>query len=57
MTDRTVTVHVPGGPLVIEWLQNNHVMMTGPAEWEFSGTLDPTTGAFTRDAEQSEAAQ
>lgn len=57
MTDRTVTVHVPGGPLVIEWLQNNHVMMTGPAEWEFSGTLDPRTGAFTRDAEQSEAAQ
>lgn len=57
MTDRTVTVHVPGGPLVIEWLQNNHVMMTGPAEWEFSGTLDPGTGAFTRDAEQSEAAQ
>jgi diaminopimelate epimerase len=57
MTDRTVTVHVPGGPLVIQWLQNNHVMMTGPAEWEFSGTLDPRTGAFTRDAEQSEAAQ
>jgi diaminopimelate epimerase len=56
-TDRTVTVHVPGGPLVIEWLQNNHVMMTGPAEWEFSGALDPRTGAFTRDAEQSEAAQ
>ncbi|VVT00453.1 diaminopimelate epimerase [Rhizobium sp. EC-SD404] len=57
MTDRTVTVHVPGGPLVIEWLQNNHVMMTGPAEWEFSGTLDPRTGTFRRDAEQSEAAQ
>ncbi|AZN73544.1 diaminopimelate epimerase [Georhizobium profundi] len=57
MTDRTVTVHVPGGPLVIEWLQNNHVVMTGPAEWEFSGALDPRTGAFTRDAEQSEAAQ
>ncbi len=26
-TDRTVTVTVPGGPLLIEWLENDHVMM------------------------------
>ncbi|MCB1492948.1 MAG: diaminopimelate epimerase [Rhodobiaceae bacterium] len=49
--DRQVTVHVPGGPLGIEWRDDNHVVMTGPAEWEFSGTLDPATGAWTRDAE------
>ena len=50
-TGRKVTVNVPGGPLGIEWLANDHVMMTGPAEWEFSGTFDPATGAWERDAE------
>ncbi|MBO6539926.1 MAG: diaminopimelate epimerase [Rhizobiaceae bacterium] len=50
-TGRKVTVNVPGGPLGIEWLANDHVMMTGPAEWEFSGTFDPGTGAWERDAE------
>ncbi|WP_034852866.1 diaminopimelate epimerase [Sinorhizobium sojae] len=48
--DRTVTVNVPGGPLLIEWRESDdHVIMTGPAEWEWSGTLDPATGAFQRD--------
>jgi diaminopimelate epimerase len=50
-TGRKVTVNVPGGPLGIEWLANDHVIMTGPAEWEFSGTFDPATGAWQRDAE------
>ncbi|MCC0028372.1 MAG: diaminopimelate epimerase [Zhengella sp.] len=49
--ERAVTVTVPGGPLGIEWNDDNHVVMTGPAEWEFSGTLDPETGAWKRDAE------
>lgn len=49
--DRAVTVHVPGGPLGIEWNEDNHVIMTGPAEWEFSGSFDPETGAWTRDTE------
>jgi len=48
-TDRTVTVTVPGGPLLIEWLDNDHVIMTGPAEWEFAGSLDPQTGAWQRE--------
>ncbi|WP_204270948.1 hypothetical protein, partial [Escherichia coli] len=48
-TERAVTVTVPGGPLVIEWLDNDHVMMTGPAEWEFSGSFDPQTGQWQRD--------
>lgn len=50
-TGRTVTVNVPGGPLRIEWRDDDHVMMTGPAEWEFSGTFDPATGEWSRDAE------
>ena len=50
-TDRTVTVHVPGGPLLIEWRDDDHVIMTGPAEWEWSGTLDPQTGAWQRDVD------
>ncbi|MHB2267561.1 diaminopimelate epimerase [Aliihoeflea sp. PC F10.4] len=48
-TNRTVTVTVPGGPLLIEWREDDHVMMTGPAEWEFSGTFDPASGIWTRD--------
>lgn len=49
-TDRKVAVTVPaGGDLVIEWLENDHVLMTGPAMWEFSGTLDPMTGHYARD--------
>ncbi len=50
-TGRSVTVTVPGGPLAIEWRDDNHVMMTGPAEWEFSGIFDPETGAWSRDVE------
>jgi diaminopimelate epimerase len=47
-TGRDVIVQVPGGPLRIEWRDNNHVIMTGPAEWEFSGKLDPATGEWIR---------
>jgi diaminopimelate epimerase len=48
-TERMMTVTVPGGPLQVEWRDNDHVVMTGPAEWEFSGTLDPSTGLWMRD--------
>jgi diaminopimelate epimerase len=47
-TERKVTVVVPGGPLELDWNEDNHVIMTGPAEWEFSGRLDPATGAYER---------
>ena len=50
-TGRKVTVTVPGGPLAIEWRDDDHVVMTGPAEWEFSGSFDPATGAWERDRE------
>ena len=48
-TGRAVTVTVPGGDLSIEWRDDDHVIMTGPAEWEFSGSFDPATGAWVRE--------
>jgi diaminopimelate epimerase len=37
-TEHAVTVHLPGGDLAIEWRENsNHVLMTGPGEFVFSG--------------------
>ncbi|MDE1972707.1 MAG: diaminopimelate epimerase [Hyphomicrobiales bacterium] len=40
-TGRTVTVTVPGGDLTIEWRQaDDHVLMTGPAEFEHKGRFD-----------------
>lgn len=43
-TGRTVTVTLPGGPLRIEWRQSDdHILMTGPVETEFSGTIDLDT--------------
>ncbi|MHB8170078.1 MAG: diaminopimelate epimerase [Thermincolia bacterium] len=36
-TGRKVTVHLAGGDLLIEWAEDNHVYMTGPAENVFSG--------------------
>ena len=51
-TDRIVEITAPsGGKLQIDWRDDDHVIMTGPAEWEFSGTLDPETGAWQRDVE------
>ena len=47
-TGRSVSVTVPGGVLQIDWREDDHVLMTGPAEWEFAGRLDPETGAFIR---------
>jgi diaminopimelate epimerase len=43
LTDKHVTVTLPGGTLEIEWRVDGHVWMTGPVETEFSGTLDPAT--------------
>jgi diaminopimelate epimerase len=41
-TNRKVTVTVPGGDLGIEWRDSDdHVLMTGPVEFEFEGRFDP----------------
>jgi len=43
LTDRTVTVTLPGGDLDIEWRESDgHVLMTGPVAYEFDGMLDRT---------------
>lgn len=39
LTDRKVTVHLLGGDLQIEWAEDGHVYMTGPAEEVFEGKL------------------
>ena len=40
--ERKVTVTVPGGDLGIEWRESDdHVLMTGPVEFEFEGRFDP----------------
>ena len=52
-TGRKVTVHVasatPPGVLELEWRRDNHVVMTGPATWEWSGAVDPKTGDWQAD--------
>jgi diaminopimelate epimerase len=41
LTGRKVAVEMDGGELVIEWREgDNHVLMTGPVAFEFSGMLD-----------------
>ena len=39
-TGRKVTVHLPGGDLLIEWLGNGRVSMTGPAVEVFTGSIN-----------------
>jgi len=36
-TDRRILAHLPGGDLELQWADNNHVFMTGPAVEVFSG--------------------
>ena len=43
LTDKRVTVTLPGGEMTVEWRADGHVWMTGPVETEFEGTLDPET--------------
>jgi len=56
-TGRKVSIDVASSlvrtPLTIEWREDDHVIMTGPAEWEWSGTVDPQTGVWQRDTAAS----
>jgi len=48
-TGRKVTVQLPGGELVVEWREaDDHVLMTGPVEYEHAGNFP---AALTADAE------
>ena len=41
-TNRKVKVTLPGGELTIDWRESDdHVLMTGPVEFEFAGKFDP----------------
>jgi diaminopimelate epimerase len=40
LTERRAELWLDGGALEIEWLENGHVRMTGPAARSFTGTLD-----------------
>src|SRR5476649_1669412 len=41
-THRTVTITPPGGELAIEWRErDDHVLMTGTADFEYEGRFDP----------------
>lgn len=42
LTERNVTVHLPGGDLFIEWKDDNHVCMAGPAVEVFTGEINIT---------------
>ncbi|MFA7588341.1 MAG: diaminopimelate epimerase, partial [Novosphingobium sp.] len=41
LTDRRVTVSLPGGDLVIAWRDDGTILMTGPAAESFRGNFDP----------------
>ncbi|MDB5474485.1 MAG: diaminopimelate epimerase [Devosia sp.] len=47
-TARKATITVPGGDLVVEWRDDDHVTLTGPSEREWTGTLDPVSGLWAR---------
>jgi diaminopimelate epimerase len=40
LVHRRAQVILDGGTLTIEWLSNNHVLMTGPAVTAFRGEID-----------------
>ena len=48
-TGRKATITAPGGDLIVEWRADDHVMLTGPSAYEFSGSFDPQTGDWARD--------
>jgi diaminopimelate epimerase len=40
LCDRSARVQLDGGDLLIEWrASDNHIIMTGPVEWEADGTI------------------
>ena len=41
LTGRRVTVMLTGGPLLIEWRDDDRIEMTGPAAESFRGSFDP----------------
>ncbi len=47
--NRTVEITLPGGKLAIEWRErDDHVLMTGTADFEYEGRFDPALFASRR---------
>jgi len=40
LTGRKVDVTLPGGTLNVDWAADNHILMTGPVEFEYEGVID-----------------
>lgn len=40
LTERNVTVRLPGGPLGIEWTEEGRIMMSGPAAESYRGSFE-----------------
>jgi diaminopimelate epimerase len=38
-SDRRATIELPGGPLLIEWAEDDRIFMTGPAVQSFTGSV------------------
>ncbi|WP_336293776.1 diaminopimelate epimerase [Bartonella sp. CB169] len=49
LTKRHINVNLPGGTLDIFYKKDDHIIMTGPIEYEFSGFLNPLTGNYKKD--------
>ena len=41
LSGRSAQVELPGGVLLIEWLSEGTIRMSGPAEEVFTGQIDP----------------
>ena len=46
-TGRNVTITLPGGDLLIEWDERDHMLMTGPVTYDFEGELRPLEDAVS----------
>ena len=40
LSDRRAEIRLDGGKLVVEWAQDNHLYMTGPALEVYTGTYE-----------------
>ncbi|MBB5073730.1 diaminopimelate epimerase [Bartonella callosciuri] len=49
LTKRSINVNLPGGTLNIFYREDNHIIMTGPINYEFSGFFNPLTGSYKKD--------
>lgn len=49
LTERHIDVNLPKGILSILYRDDEHIIMTGPTEHEFSGLFNPLTGTYKKD--------